>query len=51
MMNRRSIVLAALALAAFAAACHDPKPAAPNYGATLQDANKAQNTLDNSNGN
>ncbi len=44
-------LLAVLALAALVAACHDPKLGAPNYGATVQDANKAQNTLDNSNGN
>ena len=47
----KMMLLAVLAVAALAAACHDPKLAGPNYGATMQDANKAQHTLDNSNGN
>lgn len=47
----KKTLLAVLALAALSAACHDPKLGSPNYGATMQDANKAQHTLDNTNGN
>jgi hypothetical protein len=48
----KKAALAVLVLAAFAAACHDPRPdAPPNYDATRRDSQKAQNNLDNANGN
>jgi hypothetical protein len=49
----KKTALALLALAALAAAaCRDPQPqASPDYNATRRDSRKAQNGLDNADGN
>ncbi len=49
-MKKASTALMLAALCALAAACHDPKPSSSNYGATIQDANKAQQNLNNASG-